>query len=234
MTKSDSPSSRKKDLKSGRKTSSSIVVADSIFEDYIIESATANNIINLQVSLAHLNRALRSAITASSASLRLTKKNDIPVLSLTILTTTLATPFARNPITSLENGRSEHPRHLPSEALGDNDSIAHAPTVSAFDRETTIMQSIPVTVLNPITVANIHEPTSLRPPRFPFPFAIPNLHHHKSQCVIILQQRRHYELIILETHSLRFTVRRTQDRRRDFGAQDRVEMGGAGESGVGS
>ncbi|KAL8639369.1 MAG: hypothetical protein Q9228_003586, partial [Teloschistes exilis] len=163
MTKSDSPSSRKKDLKSGRKTSSSIVVADSIFEDYIIESATANNIINLQVSLAHLNRALRSAITASSASLRLTKKNDIPVLSLTILTTTLATPFARNPITSLENGRSEHPRHVPSEALGDNDSIAHAPTVSAFDRETTIMQSIPVTVLNPITVANIHEPTCREP-----------------------------------------------------------------------
>ncbi|KAI4099757.1 MAG: hypothetical protein L6R37_005826, partial [Teloschistes peruensis] len=142
MTKSDSPSSRKKDLKSG---------------------PTANNIINLQVSLAHLNRALRSAITASSASLRLTKKNDIPVLSLTILTTTLATPFARNPITSLENGRSEDPRRLPSEAPGDADSIAPAPPASAFDRETTITQSIPVTVLNPITVANIHEPTCREP-----------------------------------------------------------------------
>ncbi|KAI4199819.1 MAG: hypothetical protein LQ350_004349 [Teloschistes chrysophthalmus] len=166
MTKSDSPSSPKKDLKSGRETPL-VLSIDSIFEDYIIESATANNIINLQVSLAHLNRALRSAMTASSASLRLTKKNDVPVLSLTILTTTLAAPFARNPVTSSENGRNnENPRRLPSEAPpGDADSIAPAPApaASAFDRETTITQSIPVTVLNPVTVANIHEPTCREP-----------------------------------------------------------------------
>ncbi|KAL8659192.1 MAG: hypothetical protein Q9202_007233 [Teloschistes flavicans] len=139
-----------------------VLSIDSIFEDYIIESATANNIINLQVSLAHLNRALRSAITASSASLRLTKKNDIPILSLTILTTTLATPFARNPVTSVENGRNEN-RRLPSEVPEGADYIAPAPAASAFDRETTITQSIPVTVLNPVTVANIHEPTCREP-----------------------------------------------------------------------
>ncbi|KAI4251070.1 MAG: hypothetical protein LQ352_005089, partial [Teloschistes flavicans] len=160
MTKFDSPSSLKKVPKSG--PAHSVLSIDSIFEDYIIESATANNIINLQVSLAHLNRALRSAITASSASLRLTKKNDIPILSLTILTTTLATPFARHPITSVENGRNEN-RRLPSEVPEGADYIAPAPAASAFDRETTITQSIPVTVLNPVTVANIHEPTCREP-----------------------------------------------------------------------
>ncbi|KAL8689410.1 MAG: hypothetical protein Q9218_004910, partial [Villophora microphyllina] len=158
MTKSVSPSSLRKGRKSGHVDSAK----DSIFEDYIIESATANNIINLQVSLVHLNRALRSALAASSASLRLTKKNDIPVLSVTILTTTLATPFARNPITSLENDNDGHSR-LPSEAPDDADSIPPAPAANAFDRETTITQSIPVTVLNPVSVANIHEPTCREP-----------------------------------------------------------------------
>ncbi|KAL8722061.1 MAG: hypothetical protein Q9225_001383 [Loekoesia sp. 1 TL-2023] len=137
---------------------------ESIFEDYVIQSATPNNTINLQVSLTHLNRALRSALTALTASLRLTKKDNIPLLSLTILTNTL-TSF-RPPAPSLE------PQLLPSDsgyqAGVNDDSVSFADglgpnTTFSHDRETTITQSIPVTVLAPASVANIHEPRCREP-----------------------------------------------------------------------
>ncbi|KAL8731225.1 MAG: hypothetical protein Q9181_004368, partial [Wetmoreana brouardii] len=138
---------------------------DSIFEDYVIQSATPNNTINLQVSLVHLNRALRSAVCASSASLRLTKKGDIPVLSLTILTTSLSNPFPRTPVVTLANEDNNDISRLPSEApINDNgDSVSTTYPPGSFDRETTITQSIPVTVLAPPSVANIHEPTCREP-----------------------------------------------------------------------
>ncbi|KAL9602865.1 MAG: hypothetical protein Q9219_001560 [cf. Caloplaca sp. 3 TL-2023] len=144
---------------------------ESIFEDYIIASASPNNTINLQVSLTHLNRALRSALTVSTASLRLTKKDNIPLLSLTILTNSL-TSF-RPPAPSLEP--QPQPEPLPSDLehqVGANDttSVADDPapattTTIPFpqDRETTVTQSIPVTVLAPASVANIHEPRCREP-----------------------------------------------------------------------
>ncbi|KAI4167432.1 MAG: hypothetical protein LQ343_007227 [Gyalolechia ehrenbergii] len=151
MINSGSPSSRNGDRKSGH---------------YVIQSATPNNTINLQVSLTHLNRALHSALTASTASLRLTKKDNIPLLSLTILTNTI-TSF-RKPNQSLD------PQPLPSDsnnqnaANDDSASVADGPaptTTAPFpqDRETTITQSITVTVLAPASVANIHEPRCREP-----------------------------------------------------------------------
>ncbi|KAI4263978.1 MAG: hypothetical protein L6R35_007319, partial [Caloplaca aegaea] len=101
----------------------------SIFHDYVIQSATANNTINLQVPLAPLNRALRSAFNAFSsfsaytASLRLTKKDNIPLLSLTMITDTL--PSFRPSTVLLE------PDHEPSDpghdtAGGNDDSVSSA------------------------------------------------------------------------------------------------------------
>ncbi|KAL8754711.1 MAG: hypothetical protein Q9184_005026, partial [Pyrenodesmia sp. 2 TL-2023] len=158
MTKCDSPSSQSEDRRFGRK------FFDSIFDEYVIQSATPNNTINLQVSLAHLNRALRSALTASTASLRLTKKDNVPLLSLTILTNIL-TPF--HPPASLD------PQPLNSDpgynnGAGNDDSVSFAdeqgPTYfSGRERETTITQSIPVAVLAPASVANIHEPRCREP-----------------------------------------------------------------------
>ncbi|KAL8866804.1 MAG: hypothetical protein Q9174_006073 [Haloplaca sp. 1 TL-2023] len=140
-------------------------IKDAIFEDYIIESAASNNTINLQVSLVHLNRALRSALNASTASIRLTKKNDIPVLSLTILTNTFANPFNRTPITSAGDGEANGISRLTSEAPNpeNEDSVSTNSHPPSFDRETTISQSVPVTVLAPQTVENIHEPTCREP-----------------------------------------------------------------------
>jgi HUS1 checkpoint protein len=63
-----------------------------LFEDYRISSANSN-IINLEVPLAPLHRALRSCASASDAVLRLTKRasDGVPVLCLTITTASTST-----------------------------------------------------------------------------------------------------------------------------------------------
>ncbi|PWW80482.1 Hus1-like protein [Tuber magnatum] len=62
---------------------------ESLFDSYIITSANSN-IINLEVPLSPLHRALRSCVSASDATLRLTKRSsdNAPILCLTITTTT--------------------------------------------------------------------------------------------------------------------------------------------------
>lgn len=57
---------------------------DFIFDSYHIQSAEAGNTINLELPLQPLQRALRSAQNAASASMRLTKKDGVPLLSMTI------------------------------------------------------------------------------------------------------------------------------------------------------
>ncbi|KAF3925079.1 hypothetical protein AA313_de0208397 [Arthrobotrys entomopaga] len=71
------------------------ITIDAVFLDYKIASASGN-VINLEVPLDTLHRSLKSAQTASftSASIRLTKKENIPRLSLTITT---ETPASMNP-----------------------------------------------------------------------------------------------------------------------------------------
>lgn len=150
-----------------------VLSIDSIFETYTIQSAAANNAINLRCPLAHLQRALRSALTASSASLRLTKKDNVPLLSLTITTNTLS---SRAPAIITTAYTAEHPpTGNPDNASynnGDNDDSFSFPDhearmedfhYSSHDRETTITQSIPVVVLAPETVAQIHEPHCREP-----------------------------------------------------------------------
>ena len=67
----------------------SVLSIDTIFETYSIQSAAPNNTVNLEVPLAPLQRALKSAQNAIAANIRLTKKDGIPLLSLTITTATI-------------------------------------------------------------------------------------------------------------------------------------------------
>ena len=139
---------------------------DTIFETYTIQSATENNTINLRIPLASLLRALRSAASASSASIRLTKKDNIPLLSLTIVTNNLASSRPATSITTTTLNPDEDPFPVESNA---EDSFADPfaePNGQGFfphDRETTITQDIPVIVLAPATVASIHEPQCPQP-----------------------------------------------------------------------
>ncbi|KAL8995061.1 MAG: hypothetical protein Q9169_005130 [Polycauliona sp. 2 TL-2023] len=145
-----------------------VLSIDSIFEDYTVQSNTPGNTINLQVSLTHLNRALRSAINASSASIRLTKKDTLPLLAITITTTTLTS--LRRPPTLEDGNNNPHEPSNPSSTFDinptNNDSISlqdRPPASFQSDRETTITQSVAVIVLAPQTVSSIHEPTCREP-----------------------------------------------------------------------
>jgi HUS1 checkpoint protein len=123
-------------------------VQDSIFESISVQSA-ANNVINLEVPLTSLNRALKSALNATSAQIRLTKKDNLPVLALTIVTST-----------SSNTNSGFHT------ATANNDDGFDASFDNEFgggNRETIVTQEIPVRVLAPDVVASLHEPRTREP-----------------------------------------------------------------------
>ena len=134
-------------------TGSSLSI-DSIFEDYTIQSAAANNTINLELPLPPLHRALKSAINATSASIRLTKKDGIPVLSLTIITNTIS---SGNSASGFLNGANPDP--FGDDAFREESLNANG----ARDRETIVTQDIPIRVLTADSVEGIHEPRVREP-----------------------------------------------------------------------
>jgi HUS1 checkpoint protein len=126
---------------------------ESIFEDYTIQSAAPNNTINLELPLPPLHRALKSAINATSASIRLTKKDGVPVLSLTIITNTMSSGNSAN---GFLNGANSDP-------FGDNAFREEALDANMRDRETVVTQDIPIRVLTAVSVEGIHEPRVREP-----------------------------------------------------------------------
>ncbi|ROT42133.1 checkpoint protein hus1 [Sodiomyces alkalinus F11] len=149
---------------------------DFMFENYHIQSAEANNTINLELPLQPLQRALKSALNSTSASLRLTKKEGVPILSMTITTTTdsAAAPGQRSvasaaaaaaaaAATGVHSALDEDPFHDDD----DDDAAAFAPehleTSLRREREKIITQDIPVRVLHPETVETIMQPKVREP-----------------------------------------------------------------------
>lgn len=151
---------------------------DLIFENYHIQSAEPSNTINLELPLAPLQRALRSALNSTACSLRLTKRDGIPVLSLTIHTTTKDLP----PPGGGGFGGAHHQHHHPSSHAfpsrndagfdagrdDDRDSVFTAEplemTLKAHgEREKVITHDIPVRVLHPDTVETIMQPKVREP-----------------------------------------------------------------------
>ncbi|CAF9942015.1 MAG: hypothetical protein ALECFALPRED_009452 [Alectoria fallacina] len=140
-----------------------VLAIDTIFETYTIQSAVENNTINLRIPLAPLQRALRSALAASSASIRLTKKDNIPLLSLTIITSNLSSSRPQTSITTTTLNPDNAPFPV-DDGYGNNDSFGDPnPGFFPHDRETIITQDIPVMVLAAATVASIHEPQCPQP-----------------------------------------------------------------------
>ncbi|KAF8849906.1 Hus1-like protein [Acephala macrosclerotiorum] len=131
-----------------------VLSIDSIFEDYTIQSAAQNNTINLELPLPPLHRALKSAISATSASIRLTKKDGVPVLSLTIITNTISSGNTAN---GFLNGANADP-------FGDNAfREENLDANMGGDRETIVTQNIPIRVLTADSVEGIHEPRVREP-----------------------------------------------------------------------
>jgi HUS1 checkpoint protein len=137
----------------------SVLSIDTIFETYTIQSAAENNTINLEVPLAPLQRALKSAHNALAANIRLTKKDNIPLLSLTITTQTLGATA------TLPNGPATHSQHDVG-SFGATEDV-HEDHLDFFgtkpERETLVTQDVPVRVLAPASVQGLHEPTCREP-----------------------------------------------------------------------
>ncbi|KAK3672861.1 Checkpoint protein hus1 [Recurvomyces mirabilis] len=154
----------------------SVLTPDAIFQEYTIQSAAPNNTINLEVPLAPLQRALKSAQNAIAANIRLTKKDNIPLLSLTITTMAMS---STQPSSSANGQDGFASNHHPTP--NDSSETFREESVDFFgsrqDRETVITQDVPIRVLALASVEGLHEPRCREPDVH---IVLPNLLQLKS------------------------------------------------------
>ncbi|SPO00710.1 related to mitotic and DNA damage checkpoint protein hus1 [Cephalotrichum gorgonifer] len=138
---------------------------DVIFDEVSISSKEPDNAINLELPLAPLQRALKSALNSVSADMKLSKRasDGVPVLAMTISTLT-------NPTTAAAN----QPRGGAYGAGGavdvdaDDDDLTGYPienleTSLRREREKVITHEIPIRVLYPESVETIMQPKTRDP-----------------------------------------------------------------------
>ncbi|KAJ0117078.1 checkpoint protein hus1 [Diaporthe amygdali] len=148
---------------------------DFIFNEYHIQSAEPSNTINLELPLGPLQRALKSAINSDHATLRLTKKDGIPVLSMTIHTTPEQRSNNPQPAAPFHNRRAGADgvhrggtasrggdEYDDDDPFGEADLEALELTMKR-EREKVITHDIPVRVLHPDTVETIMQPKVREP-----------------------------------------------------------------------
>ncbi|KAL0465571.1 cell cycle checkpoint protein [Neurospora intermedia] len=141
---------------------------DTIFDSYHIQSNEANNTINLELPLGPLQRALKSALNSNHASLRLTKRDGIPMLSMTIHAMTKDAPSAarRNKNNSNNNNDDQMSSYNDdNDPFSENSLFPQEPLELTMkrEREKVITQDIPVRVLHPDTVETIMQPKVREP-----------------------------------------------------------------------
>lgn len=141
---------------------------DHIFDSYQLQSAEPSNTINLELPLLPLQRALKSAINGTSATLRLTKKDGIPLLSMTITTST--TSHNSGAPSRFATGGGSHRRNPTSSGADfEQDDFDEQFEMEPLEmnlnreREKVITQDIPVRVLHPEHVELIMQPKVREP-----------------------------------------------------------------------
>ncbi|EHY56667.1 Checkpoint protein hus1 [Exophiala dermatitidis] len=143
----------------------SVLKPETVFESYILQSASPKNTINLEVPIQALSRALKSAYGSTSAQIRLTKKDNVPMLSLTIVTNTFSSGnsiVAPNSATGQAGAGGVHGEFDSNDDMQDASFIG-ANGGGARERETIITQDIPVKVLSMEVVERIHQPRTQEP-----------------------------------------------------------------------
>ncbi|RLM01542.1 hypothetical protein CFD26_108314 [Aspergillus turcosus] len=138
---------------------------DAIFDEPTYTLQSNSGVINLEVPIGALHRALRSATGATSAQLRLTKKGNIPLLALTVLSSSWTTGSNALGITNPAAATAPGAAAPPPSATGPR------------ERETVITQEIPVKVLHESAVEGLHEPRCRDPDVH---IILPSLAHLKS------------------------------------------------------
>lgn len=141
---------------------------DFIFDSWQLQSAEVHNTINLELPLIPLQRALKSAIQASTASLRLTKKDGIPILSMTITTTTAPPTTNTGGFSRFSSNANAGNRNNDIDEFGgDYGDEEFAPEMLETnlhrEREKIITQDIPVRVLHPEHVEMVMQPKVREP-----------------------------------------------------------------------
>ncbi|KAK0727377.1 checkpoint protein Hus1/Mec3 [Lasiosphaeria miniovina] len=149
--------------------------AELIFDNYHLQSAEANNTINLELPLGPLQRALKSAFGSNQANLRLTKRDGVPMLSMTIHTMTkdgaqdtrsggggqFGGGGGRGHACVGGHGYDEDPDPFDDAAeLFQQESLE---LTMKREREKVITQDIPVRVLHPDSVELIMQPKVREP-----------------------------------------------------------------------
>ncbi|KAF9891322.1 hypothetical protein FE257_004177 [Aspergillus nanangensis] len=114
---------------------------DAIFEENTYFLEANSGVVNLEVPVGALHRALRSAAGATTAQIRLTKKGNIPLLALTVLASSWTAGSNALGVTD-----ADRPGQGPPERSGPR------------ERETLIVQEIPVKVLHESAIDGLHEP----------------------------------------------------------------------------
>ncbi|PKS10737.1 hypothetical protein jhhlp_002494 [Lomentospora prolificans] len=140
---------------------------DVIFDDFTISSKEADNIIDLEVPLTPLQRALKSALNSVSASMKLAKRraDGVPILAMTITTLTNSAGMAPpRPTTTTKNAAG----NFGLDPDDDPDSSSAFPvenleTSLRREREKIITHEIPVRVLYPESVESIMQPKTRDP-----------------------------------------------------------------------
>ncbi|EER29958.1 hypothetical protein D8B26_007227 [Coccidioides posadasii str. Silveira] len=132
---------------------------ETIFDSYSFSAAAG--VINLEVPIAALHRALKSATDAASATLRLTKKGSQPLLALTIVSSSwtdgknaLGVSPAPGSTSRTQTGNPTQPPYSTEQ---------EGPQLGPRERETLITQEVPVRVLHPSVVETLHEPRCREP-----------------------------------------------------------------------
>jgi HUS1 checkpoint protein len=140
----------------------SVLKIESVFETYIIQSASPDNAINLEVPVQALQRALKSAIGATSASLRLTKKDNLPMLCLTIVNNSFSS--SNDIVVAAPASTAKGSDEFGDYDFSDFDDVTFGGVGGApRERETIITQDIPVKVLAMQAVEGLHEPRTAEP-----------------------------------------------------------------------
>ena len=137
-----------------------------VFETYTLQSASEDNMINLEVPIGALHRALKSALGATSAQIRLTKKGDVPMLSLTIVDNVFTNQGMASLPTTSNTGTAGQQNDEYGDFAFDTEDFDFPATNGGGpprERETIITQEIPIKVLTLAAVEGIHEPRSREP-----------------------------------------------------------------------
>lgn len=103
--------------------------------------------INIEINIANLNRALRSTFGSTQSQLRLTKKDKMPLLALTVL----STDWTEGNMSLATENQDQHA----------DQAAYHADVVGdrrARERETRVTQEIPIKILHESAVDGLHEP----------------------------------------------------------------------------